>query len=100
MVPERHAERAHRIAALHGRRGPPTRPVMRSALAHRAWLATELGTPDADTYVQRWPTLVRWMVELLTPTTWAAALAFTVAFAHWCSPIASQTPSGAIDAMR
>lgn len=45
MVPERHAERARRIAELPDDDGAD--PILaRSAMAHRAWLATELGTPD------------------------------------------------------
>jgi DNA-binding CsgD family transcriptional regulator len=48
MIPERHAERAHRIAMLHDN-GTADPTLTRSALAHRAWLATELGTPDSDT---------------------------------------------------
>jgi DNA-binding CsgD family transcriptional regulator len=48
MVPDRHRERATRLAALTGDDG--AEPILRRAvLAHRAWLATELGTPDAAT---------------------------------------------------
>jgi DNA-binding CsgD family transcriptional regulator len=48
MVPDRHAERAARLAVLTD--GDSVDPVLRRAvLAHRAWLATELGTPDAPT---------------------------------------------------
>jgi DNA-binding CsgD family transcriptional regulator len=46
MVPERHAERAERLAALTD--GVEAEPILRRAvMAHRAWLATEQGTPDA-----------------------------------------------------
>jgi ATP/maltotriose-dependent transcriptional regulator MalT len=46
MVPARHAERATRLAALTDDEGAD--PVLKQAvIAHRAWLATELGTPDA-----------------------------------------------------
>jgi DNA-binding CsgD family transcriptional regulator len=46
MVPDRHSERAGRIAALPDDDGAD--PILaRAAIAHRAWLATELGTPDA-----------------------------------------------------
>jgi DNA-binding CsgD family transcriptional regulator len=46
MVPDRHAERAARLAALTDDDGAD--PVLdRAVIAHRAWLATELGTPDA-----------------------------------------------------
>jgi DNA-binding CsgD family transcriptional regulator len=48
MVPDRHAERAARLAALTEDDGAD--PILEHAvLAHRAWLATELGTPDAPT---------------------------------------------------
>jgi DNA-binding CsgD family transcriptional regulator len=48
MVPDRHAERAARLAALTDEAG--AEPILQCAvLAHRAWLATELGTPDAVT---------------------------------------------------
>ena len=48
MVPARHAERAARLAALtDGDGGDPI--LERAVMAHRAWLATELGTPDAAT---------------------------------------------------
>ena len=48
MVPDRHPERAARLAALTDDDGAD--PILeRAVLAHRAWLATELGTPDADT---------------------------------------------------
>jgi DNA-binding CsgD family transcriptional regulator len=48
MVPNRHAERAARLAALADDDGAD--PILeRAVLAHRAWLATELGTPDAAT---------------------------------------------------
>jgi DNA-binding CsgD family transcriptional regulator len=48
MVPDRHPERASRLAALTDDDGAdPT--LERAVMAHRAWLATELGTPDADT---------------------------------------------------
>jgi DNA-binding CsgD family transcriptional regulator len=47
MVPDRHPERASRLAALTDEDGAdPT--LERAVIAHRAWLATELGTPDAD----------------------------------------------------
>jgi DNA-binding CsgD family transcriptional regulator len=46
MVPDRHPERAARLAALTDDDGAD--PILECAvLAHRAWLATELGTPDA-----------------------------------------------------
>ncbi len=46
MVPDRHAERAARLAVLTD--SDSADPVLqRAVLAHRAWLATELGTPDA-----------------------------------------------------
>jgi DNA-binding CsgD family transcriptional regulator len=46
MVPDRHPERAARLAALADDDGAD--PILeRAVLAHRAWLATELGTPDA-----------------------------------------------------
>jgi DNA-binding CsgD family transcriptional regulator len=46
MIPERHTERARRAAAadIDGADNPL---VARAILAHRAWLATEVGTPDA-----------------------------------------------------
>ena len=45
MIPERHAERATRLAALHDDDGAD--PILRRAVsAHRAWLATEIGTPN------------------------------------------------------
>jgi DNA-binding CsgD family transcriptional regulator len=48
MAPERHAERARRVAAVDLAR--TTDPMLqRVAIAHRAWLATELGTPQAST---------------------------------------------------
>jgi DNA-binding CsgD family transcriptional regulator len=48
MVPDRHAERAARLAALTEHDGAD--PILeRAVMAHRAWLATELGTPDAAT---------------------------------------------------
>ena len=48
MVPDRHAERAARLAALTDDDGAD--PILeRAVMAHRAWLATELGTPDAAT---------------------------------------------------
>jgi tetratricopeptide (TPR) repeat protein len=48
MIPDRHPERASRLAALKDDQGAdPT--LERAVLAHRAWLATELGTPDAET---------------------------------------------------
>jgi DNA-binding CsgD family transcriptional regulator len=46
MIPDRHAERAARLAAL--REGDHADPILkRAVMAHRAWLATEVGTPDA-----------------------------------------------------
>jgi DNA-binding CsgD family transcriptional regulator len=46
MVPDRHRERAQRIAELDD--GAGADPILaRAAMAHRAWLATELGTPGA-----------------------------------------------------
>jgi DNA-binding CsgD family transcriptional regulator len=47
-LPERHVERARRAAAieLNGTGDPVLR---RTVIAHRAWLATELGTADAQT---------------------------------------------------
>jgi DNA-binding CsgD family transcriptional regulator len=48
MVPERHAERAARLTVLTD--DDSASPILqRAVLAHRAWLATELGTPDAAT---------------------------------------------------
>jgi DNA-binding CsgD family transcriptional regulator len=48
MVPDRHPERAARLAALTDDDGAD--PILeRAVLAHRAWLATELGIPDATT---------------------------------------------------
>ncbi len=48
MIPDRHPERAARLAALKDDDG--AEPILeRAVLAHRAWLATEIGTPDADT---------------------------------------------------
>ncbi len=48
MIPDRHAERAARLAQLTDDDGAD--PILeRAVLAHRAWLATELGTPDAAT---------------------------------------------------
>jgi DNA-binding CsgD family transcriptional regulator len=48
MIPHRHAERAARLAALEDDDGPD--PILeRAVMAHRAWLATEVGTPDART---------------------------------------------------
>ncbi len=48
MIPDRHRERASRLAALKDNDGAdPT--LERAVMAHRAWLATELGTPDAET---------------------------------------------------
>lgn len=48
MVPDRHLERATRLAALTEDDGAD--PILeRAVMAHRAWLATELGTPDATT---------------------------------------------------
>ena len=48
MVPDRHRERAARLAALtDDEAGDPI--LQRAVVAHRAWLATELGTPDAAT---------------------------------------------------
>jgi DNA-binding CsgD family transcriptional regulator len=48
MIPDRHPERAARLAALNDDDGAD--PILeRAVTAHRAWLATELGTPDADT---------------------------------------------------
>ncbi len=48
MVPDRHAERAARLAVLTD--GDSADPILRRAVvAHRAWLATELGTPKAPT---------------------------------------------------
>ena len=47
MVPDRHAERAARLAALTDGDGGTDPILERSVLAHRAWLATELGSPDA-----------------------------------------------------
>jgi DNA-binding CsgD family transcriptional regulator len=48
MVPDRHRERACRLAALND--DDAADPILkRAVLAHRAWLATELGTPDAAT---------------------------------------------------
>ena len=45
-LPERHAERARLAAAIH--LGDAADPVVRRVVvAHRAWLATELGTADA-----------------------------------------------------
>ena len=45
-LPERHAERARRAAAIDA--GARSDPVLRRVvLAHRAWLATELGSADA-----------------------------------------------------
>ena len=46
-LPARHAERAARVAAID--LAAIADPVLRrTVLAHRAWLATERGTPDAD----------------------------------------------------
>jgi len=46
-LPERHAERARRVAATE--LGAASDPVLRRvAVAHRAWLATELGTAGAE----------------------------------------------------
>jgi len=48
MIPDRHPERAWRAAAID--LTATTDPLLRRVvIAHRAWLATELGTPDADT---------------------------------------------------
>jgi DNA-binding CsgD family transcriptional regulator len=48
MVPDRHPERAARLAALTD--DDAADPILeRAVLAHRAWLATELGIPDAAT---------------------------------------------------
>jgi DNA-binding CsgD family transcriptional regulator len=48
MIPDRHAERAARLAELEDDDGPD--PILdRAVMAHRAWLATEVGTPDAAT---------------------------------------------------
>jgi DNA-binding CsgD family transcriptional regulator len=48
MIPDRHAERAARLAALRADDGAD--PILqRSVMAHRAWLATEVGTPAAAT---------------------------------------------------
>ena len=48
MIPDRHAERAARLAALRADDGAD--PILqRAVMAHRAWLATELGTPAAAT---------------------------------------------------
>jgi DNA-binding CsgD family transcriptional regulator len=47
MIPERHEERARRAGAID--LAATTDPLLRGAvLAHRAWLATELGTPSAS----------------------------------------------------
>jgi DNA-binding CsgD family transcriptional regulator len=47
-IPDRHAERAARLAAVKDDDGAD--PILaRSVMAHRAWLATEVGTPDAAT---------------------------------------------------
>jgi DNA-binding CsgD family transcriptional regulator len=47
MIPARHAERAARLAAL--KEGDHPDPILdRAVMAHRAWLATEVGTPDAS----------------------------------------------------
>ena len=47
MIPDRHLERAARLAALDD--DDAAGPILeRAVMAHRAWLATELGTPDAD----------------------------------------------------
>jgi DNA-binding CsgD family transcriptional regulator len=47
MIPDRHSERASRLAVLKDDdTADPT--LERAVMAHRAWLATELGTPDAD----------------------------------------------------
>jgi AAA ATPase domain len=47
-LPERHGERARRAAAIEA--GAMSDPVLRRVvLAHRAWLATELGSADAQT---------------------------------------------------
>ena len=47
-LPERHVERARRAAAIDlDATGDPV--LRRTVLAHRAWLATELGTADAET---------------------------------------------------
>jgi DNA-binding CsgD family transcriptional regulator len=46
MIPDRHAERAARLTALQADdRADPI--LKRAVLSHHAWLATELGTPDA-----------------------------------------------------
>jgi DNA-binding CsgD family transcriptional regulator len=48
MVPDRHSERAARLAALTD--DDAADPILeRAVMAHRAWLATELGIPDAAT---------------------------------------------------
>ena len=48
MIPDRHSERAARLAALNDDDGAD--PILkRAVMAHRAWLATEIGTPDART---------------------------------------------------
>ena len=52
MIPDRHAERARRLAAIEVARRP-TRCCARVVLAHRAWIGAELGTPDAAT-ARRW----------------------------------------------
>jgi len=47
-LPERHVERARRAAAIElNHTGDPV--LRRTVIAHRAWLATELGTADAQT---------------------------------------------------
>ncbi len=47
MIPERHEERARRAGAID--LAATTDPLLRGAvLAHRAWLAIELGTPSAS----------------------------------------------------
>jgi DNA-binding CsgD family transcriptional regulator len=48
MVPDSHRERAARLAAVTDD-GDADPTLRHSVLAHRAWLATELGTPDAVT---------------------------------------------------
>jgi DNA-binding CsgD family transcriptional regulator len=46
-IPDRHAERARRVAAIDLAANPD--PLLRRVvIAHRAWLATELGTADAQ----------------------------------------------------
>src|SRR3954449_9565380 len=51
IFPERHAERARRVAAIDLSASPD--PLLeRVVLAHRAWVATELGAPSAPAWAQ------------------------------------------------